>query len=63
MTNETLMVRCKHCGRQFPSPLQVDRATLEALVLDERYECHHCRREAIYIKSDHFHVLIQPGLL
>ncbi len=54
---EVVMVTCKVCGRQFPAPLQVDRATLESLVLSESYECPHCRRTAIYVKGDHFHVL------
>ena len=56
--NETVMVRCKKCAREFPAPLQVDRATLESLVLNERYECHHCGQAAIYVKADHYHVLI-----
>ena len=56
--NETLMVRCKTCGREYPAPHQFDRATLESLVLNERYGCPHCGREAIYVKSDHYFVLI-----
>jgi uncharacterized protein with PIN domain len=56
---ETLMVRCKACNRSFAAPLQVDRATLEALVLAERYRCPTCRRDAVYVKADHFHVLVQ----
>ncbi len=51
------MVRCKVCGRPFPSELQVDRATLEALVLAERYSCPQCGCEAVYTKADHFHIL------
>ena len=39
---ETLMVTCSQCGRAFPTPLQVDRATLEALVLTKAYECPRC---------------------
>lgn len=54
---ETLMVTCCHCGRAFSTPLQVDRATLEALVLTEIYECPHCEAVATYVKADHFHRL------
>ena len=58
MVNETLMVTCPRCRRAFPTTLQVDRATLEALVLANRYECPHCRTESVYFKADHFHRLI-----
>jgi DNA-directed RNA polymerase subunit RPC12/RpoP len=54
---ETLMVTCSQCGRAFPTPLQVDRATLEALVLTKVYECPHCQAVATYVKADHFHRL------
>lgn len=54
---ETLMVKCGHCGKAFPTPLQVDRATLEALVLTKVYECPHCEAAATYVKADHFHRL------
>ena len=55
---ETLMVRCSGCGRAFVTPLQVDRASLEAMVLNERYCCPHCGETASYTKADHFHRLI-----
>jgi DNA-directed RNA polymerase subunit RPC12/RpoP len=55
--NETLMVSCHQCGRAFPTALQVDRATLEALVLTKVYECPHCGEASPYVKSDHFHHL------
>jgi hypothetical protein len=54
---ETLMVTCLQCRRAFPTPLQVDRATLEALVLTKVYECPHCETVATYVKADHFHRL------
>jgi DNA-directed RNA polymerase subunit RPC12/RpoP len=54
---ELLMVRCPRCRRAFPTPLQVDRATLESLVLTKDYECPHCGRVATYVKADHFHRL------
>jgi transcription elongation factor Elf1 len=55
---ETTMVTCRSCGRAFATPLQVDRATLEAMVLNETYECPHCGAVAAYDKSEHFHRLI-----
>ena len=58
---ETLMVTCSHCERVFPTPLQVDRATLEALVLTEVYECPHCEAVATYVQADHFHRLYITG--
>lgn len=62
---ETLMVRCRRCGRSFPTPLQVDRATLESLVITDSYECPHCGDTTTYVKADHFHRLDiseeQPG--
>lgn len=54
---ETLMVTCPRCRRAFSTPLQVDRATLEALVITNIYECPHCRTTHTYVKSDHFHRL------
>lgn len=54
---ETLMVRCSRCGKPFPTPLQVDRATLEALVLTKVYECPHCQTVSTYVKADHFYQL------
>jgi uncharacterized C2H2 Zn-finger protein len=54
---ETLMVRCPRCRRAFPTPFQVDRATLEALVLTKVYECPHCGAVATHVKADHFHRL------
>jgi DNA-directed RNA polymerase subunit RPC12/RpoP len=55
---ETLMVRCAACGRAFATTLQVDRASLEAMVLNERYRCPHCGVAASFTKADHFHRLI-----
>jgi ribosomal protein S27AE len=54
---ETLKVRCPRCGRSFATPLQVDRSTLEALVLTKTYECPHCGAVETYVKADHFHEL------
>jgi Zn finger protein HypA/HybF involved in hydrogenase expression len=54
---ETLMVTCAQCRRDFTTPLQVDRATLEALVISNIYECPHCGAHAAYVKTDHFHRL------
>lgn len=51
---EALMVRCPRCRRAFPAPFQVDRATLEALVLTKVYECPHCGAATTYVKADHF---------
>jgi len=56
---ETLVVRCKRCRRVFSTPLQVDRASLEAMVLTEVYRCPWCDGEATYVKGDHFHQLIE----
>jgi oligoendopeptidase F len=36
---------------------RIDRATLEALVLSNLYECPHCGAHATYVKTDHFHRL------
>jgi len=56
---ETVMVRCRWCGRRFATPLQADRATLEALVLSEAYVCPHCGETAVYVKSDHILELVR----
>jgi DNA-directed RNA polymerase subunit RPC12/RpoP len=55
---ETLMVACRHCSRAFATPWQVDRATLEALVVTETYRCPRCGRTGTYVKADHFHRLV-----
>ena len=57
MKTETLMVRCRDCGGAFATALQIDRATLEALVLTKTYECPHCGAATTYVKADHFHQL------
>ena len=51
---EELMVRCPRCMKPFPATLQVDRATLEALVITNVYECPHCGVATTYVKADHF---------
>lgn len=55
---ETVMVACRGCRRWFATPLQVDRATLEAMVLTTLYRCPHCGDESTYVKADHVHRLI-----
>ncbi len=55
---ETVMAACHRCGRMFATPLQVDRATLEAMVLTEIYRCPRCGHESTYVKADHVHRLI-----
>lgn len=57
--NETVTVRCRWCGRRFATPLQVDRATLESLVLTETYICPRCGESAVYVKSDHVPELVE----
>jgi DNA-directed RNA polymerase subunit RPC12/RpoP len=52
--SETVLVACRECRRAFPAGLQVDRCTLEALVVDERYRCPHCGAESRYVKADHY---------
>ncbi len=55
---ETMVVRCRSCSRTFPTPWQVDRATLESMVLTEEYRCPWCDETHTYIKQDHAHQLI-----
>lgn len=55
---ERLMVRCRECRLVFATALQVDRTTLEALVINDTYECPHCGVVASYVKADHFHHLV-----
>jgi len=47
------MVMCSRCGRAFPTTLQVDRVTLEALVLTKVYECPLCEDVTTYVGADH----------
>lgn len=53
------MVWCRWCGRRFAAPLQVDRATLESLVLTEAYICPLCGETATYVKADHVPELVR----
>ena len=55
---ETLTVGCRWCSTRFPAGLQVDRASLEAMVVTYSYRCPHCDLEATYVKSDHIPILI-----
>jgi hypothetical protein len=43
----------------FAAGLQVDRATLEAMVVTNRYRCPRCGAESEYVKADHLPVLDQ----
>jgi hypothetical protein len=56
---ETLMVRCRGCSALFPAGLQIDRASLEAMVVTSNYRCPHCGFEAAYVKADHVPVLLR----
>jgi len=60
---ESLKVRCVACKRPFGAGLQVDRASLEAMVISCTYRCPHCGHEAVYTKADHFPVLECPELV
>jgi hypothetical protein len=56
--SETLMVRCRSCARAFATPWQVDRASLEAMVVTEVYRCPWCGATHTYFKQDHTHQLV-----
>ena len=56
MAKDTLRLRCSHCGRNFPSAVQIDPKTWAAIRLDlgliER--CPHCGQSSSFSKSDYF---------
>ena len=56
---ETLMVRCPECSALFRAGLQVDRASLEAMVVANPYRCPNCGRESVYVKADHMPMLVE----
>lgn len=55
---ETLFVRCFECRRPFPAPRQVDRTSLEAMVIDVEYRCPHCGAIGAFTKADHWFELV-----
>jgi C4-type Zn-finger protein len=56
---ETLMVRCPQCSASFRAGLQVDRASLEAMVVSNTYRCPRCGHESVYVKADHMPLLME----
>jgi hypothetical protein len=51
---EQLMVKCKVCGKEFLSPIQLDRSSFESSTLgNNTYQCPDGHR-ASYDKGDHF---------
>lgn len=58
-SEETLMVRCRECSASFRAGLQVDRASLEAMVVANSYRCPNCGRESVYVKADHMPLLME----
>lgn len=54
---ERLTVSCKSCSHRFEADLQVDRASLEAMVVSNPYTCPVCGAVEVYTKSDHFPML------
>lgn len=49
---ETAWVRCPGCRQTFRCPLQVDRGTLETMVVTESWSCPHCGTVSTYHKAD-----------
>jgi len=48
-----LLVKCKNCGKIFPSGIAMDKASFETSVIkDNRLQCPHCKNEGVYSKSD-----------
>jgi hypothetical protein len=54
------MVRCRGCRRLFRARLQVDRSSLEAMVIEAEYTCPWCGLTATYVKADH-HPILEEG--
>ena len=52
-----LTLVCPHCGEAFPSMMQMDRPTLEAIRLETVLEhCLACGKAASFHKGDYFFV-------
>jgi len=46
-------VKCKKCGKTFPSGIAMDRASFETSVLkNNSFQCHFCKNVDVYDKSD-----------
>lgn len=50
-------MRCASCRQPFLSPLQVDRDSLEAMVITVEHRCPRCGTVATYVKADHWYEL------
>jgi hypothetical protein len=51
----TMMVKCKQCGFQHPSSLQMDEDSLEASSISNNSEkCTKCGYSSAYNKEDYF---------
>lgn len=54
---EKLMVRCKSCGNDFESPVQVKKDFFDTTEFNSNhYECPHCSAGFDYTREDHFFV-------
>ena len=52
---EKLYVNCEHCGKAFPSPIQMDKTSFATATLTQNsYQCPHCDKTAAYDGPDHF---------
>jgi hypothetical protein len=56
---DVLIVACKHCHRNFRSPVQLDKGSYGsgsfelATLSSGTYQCVHCGQSATYDKADH----------
>ena len=51
---ERLVVTCKNCGKEFDSPIQMDRESFKTgQLVNNSYQCPHCGEMRSYDKPDH----------
>jgi hypothetical protein len=56
MAQDTLTLTCPHCGREFPSVIQMDPETWEAIRIDLHVieRCPDCGWSSPFSKSEYF---------
>jgi DNA-directed RNA polymerase subunit RPC12/RpoP len=56
---DQLTIKCKVCGKQFPSPIAMDRTSFQTATLTNNgYQCPSCGQMRSYDKADHSFVTV-----
>jgi hypothetical protein len=55
LSTTAMMVKCRDCGHEHPSIIQMDTSDFKTAMIEEKREqCPKCRSVSTYKKSDYF---------